>query len=68
MDIQPDEPWRKQLQKSKIKSCHVSLTMVNNVCNCQEKVKYPPLESLDNAIEIDIDSEIDYGLEDSFNM
>ena len=42
--------------------------MVNNVCNCQEKVEYRPLESLDNAIEIDIDSEIDYGLKDSFNM
>lgn len=42
--------------------------MVNNVCNCEEKVEYPPLESLDNAIKTDIDSEIDYGLEDSFNM
>ena len=42
--------------------------MVNNVCNCEEKVEYPSLESLDNAIKTDIDSEIDYGLEDSFNM
>ena len=55
-------------EKDDLKPCHVSLTMVNNVCNCEEKVEYPPLESLDNAIKIDIDSEIDYGLEDSFNM
>ena len=40
--------------------------MVNNICDCGKRIKYLPLESLDNPIEIEIDSEleIDNAIED----
>ena len=41
--------------------------MVNNICDCGKRIKHLPLESLDNPIEIEIDSrlEIDNAIEDS---
>ena len=41
--------------------------MVNNICDCGKRIKHLPLESLDNPIEIEIDSqlEIDNTIEDS---
>ena len=47
---------------------HVSVTMVNNACDCVKRIEHLLLESLDNPIEIEIDSglEIDNAIEDSF--
>ena len=54
--------------KGGLKPCHVSVTMVNNVCDCGKRIEYLLLESLDNPKEIEIDSELetDNGMEDSF--
>ena len=48
--------------------CHVSVTMVTNVCDCGKRIEHLLLESQDNLIEIETDSElkIDNAVEDSF--
>ena len=53
--------------KGGLNPCHVSVTMVNNVCDCGKRIEHG-LESLDDSIEIEIDSEleIDNAMEDSF--
>ena len=53
--------------KGGVNPFHVSVTMVNNVCDCGKRIEYLLLESLDNPIEIEIESEleIDNAMEDS---
>ena len=43
--------------------------MLNNVCDCGKRVEHLLLESLDNPIEVEIDSEleIDNAMKDLFN-
>ena len=43
---------------------HVSVTMVNNVCDCGKRIEHPLLESLDNPTETEL--EIDNAMEDPF--
>ena len=54
--------------KGGLNSCHVNGTMVNNTCDCGKRIEPLLLESLDNPIEIEIDSEleIDNAVENSF--
>ena len=54
--------------KGGLNPCHVSVTIVNNVCDCGKRIEHLLLESWDNPIEIEIDSglEIDNAMEDSF--
>ena len=54
--------------KDYLKPCHVSLTMGNSICDFRKRINHLLLESLDNPIEEEIDSEleIDNGMEDSF--
>ena len=72
MDIKPDEIMKEVAQKIQDKGgimpCHVSVTMVNNVCNYGKRIEHLLLESLDNPIDTEIDSqlEIDNAVEDSF--
>ena len=50
---------------SKIKeSVNVTVTMLNNVCDCGKRIEHLPLECLDNPIEIDSELEIDNAMED----
>ena len=52
---------------SKIKeSVNVTVTMLNNVCDCVKRIEHLPLECLDNPIQIEVDSEleIDNAMED----
>ena len=52
MDIKPDETMKevaaKIQDKGGLNSCHVSVTMVNNICDCGRRIKHLLLESLDN--------------------
>ena len=41
--------------KGGLNSCHVSVTMVNNVCDCGKRIEHLLLEKLDNPIEIEIE-------------
>ena len=72
MDIQPGKTMKEVVAKIQdkggLKPCHVSATMVNNLCDCGKRIEYLLLESLDNPKEIEIDSELetDSGMEDSF--
>ena len=72
VDIKPDETMKEVAGKIQDKGglipCHVSVTMVNNVCDCGKRIEHLLLESLDNPIDIEIDSglEIDKAMEDSF--
>ena len=65
MNIQPDKTTKKlaanMQDRSGLKPCHVSSTMLNKVCDCLKGI-------LDNAIETEIDSEqeINNGTEDLF--
>ena len=53
--------------KGGLNPCHASVTMVNNVCDCGKRIEHILLESLDNPIEIELDSELetDNATEDS---
>ena len=70
MDIKPDETMKevaaKIQDKGGLNPCHVSVTMVNNVCDCGKRIEHLLLENLDNLIEIEIDSElaVDNAMED----
>ena len=72
VDIKPDEIMKevdaKIQDKWGLNPCHVNVTMVNNVCDCGKRIEHPLLESLNNPIETEIDSEleIDNAMEDSF--
>ena len=72
VDIKPDETMKEAAAKIQDKGglipCHVSVTMVNNVCDCGKRIAHLLLESLDNPIDIGTDSEleIDNAMEDSF--
>ena len=63
VDIKPGEIMKEVAAKIQDKGglmpCHVSVTMVNNVCDCGKKMKHLLLESLDNPIDIEIDSELE---------
>ena len=58
VDIIPDETMKEVASKIQDKGglnpCHVSVTMVNNVCDCGKRIEHFLLESLDNSIEIEI--------------
>ena len=58
VDIIPDETMKevaaKIQDKGGLNPCHVSVTMVSNVCDCGKRVEDFLLESLDNSIEIEI--------------
>ena len=72
VDIKPDEIMKEVAAKIQDKGglipCHVSVTLVNNVCACGKRIQHLLLESLDNPKDIEIDSEleIDDAMEDSF--
>ena len=72
VDVKPDETMKevatKVQDKGGLKPCHVSVTMVNNICNCGKRIEHLLLESLDNPIEIEIESEleIENSMKDSF--
>ena len=67
VDIKPDETMKevatKVQDKGGLNPCHVSVTMVNNICNCGKRIDYFLLESLNNPIEIEIELELE--IEDS---
>ena len=72
VDITPDEALKEVAAKIQHKGgpnpCHVSVIMLTNVCDCGRRIEDLLLESLDNLIEIETDSElkIDNAAEDSF--
>ena len=72
VDIKPDETMKEVAAKIQdnggLNSCHVSVTMVNNICDCGKRIKHLLLENLDNPIEIEIESEleIENSMENSF--
>ena len=72
VDVKPDETMKevatKVQDKGGLKPCHVSVTMVNNICNCGKRIEHLLLESLDNPIEIEIESELETenSMKDSF--
>ena len=72
VDIKPDEALKEVAAKIQYKGgpnpCHVSVTMETNVCDCGKRIEHLLLESQDNLIEIETDSElkIDNAVEDSF--
>ena len=53
-DIKPDKTMKEVAPKIQDKSglipCHVSVTIVNNVCDCGKRIQQLLLESLDNPI------------------
>ena len=72
VDVKPDETMKevatKVQDKGGLKPCHVSVTVVNNICNCGKRIEHFLLESLDNPIEIEIESELETenSMKDSF--
>ena len=52
----------KKRDKDGLKPYHVSVTMVNDVCDCEKRIGHILLESL----EIDSELEIDNVMEDTF--
>ena len=72
VDVKPDETMKevatKVQDKGGLKPCHVSVTVVNNICNCGKRIEHLLLESLDNPIEIEIESELEFenSMKDSF--
>ena len=72
VDVKPDETMKevatKVQDKGGLKPCHVSVTVVNNICNCGKRIEHLLLESLDNPIEIEIESELETenSVKDSF--
>ena len=68
MDIKPDEIMKevaaKLQDKCGLNPWHVSVTMINNVCDCGKRIEHPLLESLDNPTETEL--EIDNAMEDPF--
>ena len=72
VDVKPDETMKevatKVRDKGGLKPCHVSVTVVNNICNCGKRIEHLLLESLDNPIEIEIESELETenSMKDSF--
>ena len=68
MDIKPDEIMKevaaKLQDKCGLNPWHVSVTMLNNVCDCGKRIEHPLLESLDNPTETEL--EIDNAMEDPF--
>ena len=72
VDVKPDETMKevatKVQDKGGLKPCHVSVTVVNNICNCGKRIEHLLLESLDNPIEIEIESELETenSMKDSF--
>ena len=71
-DVKPDETMKevatKVQDKGGLKPCHVSVTVVNNICNCGKRIEHLLLENLDNPIEIEIESELETenSMKDSF--
>ena len=59
VDIKPDKTTKevaaKIQDKGGLNPCHVSVTMVNNVCDCGKRIEHLLLESLDNPEEIQIE-------------
>ena len=72
VDIKPGETMKevaaKIQDKGGLNPCHVSVTMVNNVCDCGKRIEHLLLEKLDNPIETEIESELEFvnSMEDSF--
>ena len=72
VDVKPDETMKevatKVQDKGGLNPCHVSVTVVNNICNCGKRIEHLLLESLDNPIEIEIESELETenSMKDSF--
>ena len=72
VDVKPDETMKevatKVQDKGGLKPCHVSVTVVNNICNCGKRIEHLLLQSLDNPIEIEIESELETenSMKDSF--
>ena len=72
VDVKPDETMKevatKVQDKGGLKPCQVSVTVVNNICNCGKRIEHLLLESLDNPIEIEIESELETenSMKDSF--
>ena len=54
--------------KDRLNPCHVSVTVVYNVCDCGKRIEHLLRESLGNLIETEIDLkiEVDNVMEDSF--
>ena len=54
VDIKPDKTMKEVAaniqDKSGLIPCHVSVTIVNNVCDCGKRIQHLLLESLDNPI------------------
>ena len=54
VDIKPDKTMKEVAAKIQDKGglipCHVSVTKVNNVCDCGKRIEHLLLESLDNPI------------------
>ena len=54
VDIKPDKIMKEVAAKIQDKGglipCHVSVTKVNNVCDCGKRIEHLLLESLDNPI------------------
>ena len=59
VDIKPDKTTKevaaKIQDKGGLNPCHVSVTMVNNVCDCGKRIEHLLLESLYNPEEIQIE-------------
>ena len=78
VDIKPDKTTKevaaKIQDKGGLNPCHVSVTMVNNVCDCGKRIEHLLLESLDNPEEIQIERDkqieldIDNAMEDLFTF
>ena len=78
VDIKSDKTTKevaaKIQDKGGLNPCHVSVTMVNNVCDCGKRIEHLLLESLDNPEEIQIERDkqieldIDNAMEDLFTF
>ena len=72
VDVKPDETMKEVATKVQdnggLKPCYLSVTVVNNICNCGKRIEHLLLESLDNPIEIEIESELETenSMKDSF--
>ena len=72
VDVKPDETMKEVATKVQdnggLKPCYLSVTVVNNICNCGKRIEHLLLESLDNPIEIEIESELEFenSMKDSF--
>ena len=46
----------KMQDKGGPKQCNISVTMVNNICDCGKRIEHLLLENLNNPIDVEIDS------------